>query len=331
MRVFRNSPGGHTWVGGLALGLLLTTSGCATAVSGSRSPAASAPAARASGTNGVAAPMALSLPNTADSLKFAVLGDFGTGERPQYTLGARMADVHEAFPFELTVLVGDNVYGSARPRDYERKFSIPYRPLLDAGVKFYASLGNHDPREQRYYEPFNMNGQFYYSFKAPKQDVRFFALDTTYMEPAQIKWLDGALASSREAWKIVFFHHPLYSSGGAHGSDERLRSRLEPLFVKHGVNLVLAGHDHIYERVKPQQGITHFVAGSGGKLRPGDAGGGKAFSARVVDNTHVFLTMEIDGDRLVFNAIAADGRVVDAGEIRRTPTVPYTTASADPG
>jgi len=259
------------------------------------------------------------LPNECGSLKFAVLGDFGTGERPQYELAARMASFYETFPFELVTLVGDNVYGSARPRDYERKFATPYKPLLDAGVKFYASLGNHDPREQRFYEPFNMKGKFYYTVKAPKQDVRFIALDTSYMEPAQVKWLEDTLASAREDWKIVFFHHPLYSSGGTHGSDEWLRDQLEPVFVRYGVNVVLAGHDHLYERTKPQQGITHFVTGSGGKLRIGDAERGRLFSARVVDTTLVFLAVEITADRLVFNAVATNGHVVDSGRIIRKP------------
>lgn len=318
MNLHRQDTIRHAWTTWLAASLLVVTTACASTFTASQA------ASQAGAASGGLAAAKLSLPNATGSLKFAVLGDFGTGDRPQYALGARMAAVHDAFPFELVVLVGDNIYGSARPEDYERKFSLPYKLLLSAGVKFYASLGNHDPREQRYYEPFNMNGEFYYSFKAPKQDVRFFALDSTYMEPAQLKWLEGALASSRETWKIAFFHHPLYSSGGTHGSDDRLRQQLEPLFVKHGVNLVLSGHDHIYERIKPQQGIAYFVAGSGGKLRPGDVKGGHPFSARVIDTSNVFMALEVNGDVLTFNAIATDGRVVDAGEITRAPAVPYT-------
>ena len=116
-----------------------------------------------------AAPLALTLPNKADSLKFAVLGDFGTGSKEQYELGEQMKRVHDAFPFELVTLVGDNLYGSERPQDFKKKFEMPYKPLLDAGVKFYASLGNHDAREQRYYKLFNMDGKLYYTFKAPSR------------------------------------------------------------------------------------------------------------------------------------------------------------------
>jgi predicted phosphodiesterase len=284
---------------------------------------------------GAAAPSAPAdagtLPNAPDSLKFAVLGDFGTGSRDQYTLAARMATVHESFPFELVVLVGDNIYGSERPQDFTRKFETPYKPLLDAGVKFQASLGNHDAREQRHYKLFNMDGKLYYSFKAPKQDVRFFALESTYMEPEQVKWLGEQLAIAREDWKIVFQHHPLYSSGRTHGSDERLRHVLEPLLREHGVSLVLTGHDHIYERTTPQYGITHFVAGSGGKLRPGDVRPNQPFSARVIDRTHVFMVVEIKDDRLWFNAIASDGSIVDSGTFTRVGApAAATTAGGRP-
>lgn len=274
-----------------------------------------------------ATPGVVALPNEKDSLKFAVLGDFGTGEKRQYALAKQMAEVHARFPFELVVLVGDNIYGSDRPQDYRRKFEEPYKTLLDAGVKFYGALGNHDAREQRFYKLFNMEGKHYYDFKAPREDVRFIALESTYMEPEQQAWLEKTLSSSREDWKIVFQHHPLYSSGKTHGSDERLRAAMEPLLIKYGVSLVLTGHDHLYERSKPQHGITHFVAGSGGKLRRGDYRPNQPFSARLVDTTNVFVVMELKGDRLVFNAIAADGAVVDSGVLTRLKPADRDTAA----
>jgi hypothetical protein len=99
-----------------------------------------------------------------------------------------MATLHKRFQCELVVLVGDNLYGSERPQDFQKKFELPYKPLLDAGVKFYASLGNHDAREQRFYKRFNMEGKLYYTF-SPKPNVRFFALDSSYPVPEQIQWL----------------------------------------------------------------------------------------------------------------------------------------------
>ena len=126
------------------------------------------------------------LPNKPGSLKFAVIGDNGTGETPQYEVGKQMLAWHGKFPFVLAVMMGDNIYGSDRPQDFQQKFELPYKPLLDAGVKFYASLGNHDSPEQRFYKFYNMDGKRYYSFKAPAQDVRFFALESTYMDKDQL-------------------------------------------------------------------------------------------------------------------------------------------------
>jgi predicted MPP superfamily phosphohydrolase len=257
------------------------------------------------------------LPNREGSLKFGVLGDFGTGEAAQYQMGEQMAKVHQKFPFELVLLVGDNLYGSERPQDFKRKFEDPYKPLLDAGVKFYASLGNHDAREQRHYKLFNMGGEFYYSFKASKQNVRFFALETTYMEPEQVKWLEKELQGAGEDWKIPFFHHPLYSSGDRHGSHLRLRETLEPLFLKYGVSAVFTGHDHFYERIKPQQGIAHFVVGSGGKLRAGNIDRTTGLTARGFDTDLSFFVGEIFEDEMTFNVISRGGQMIDSGVITR--------------
>jgi 3',5'-cyclic AMP phosphodiesterase CpdA len=257
------------------------------------------------------------LPNRPDSLKFAVLGDFGDGSSEQYALAAEMARVHQRFPYSFVVTVGDNLYGSERPQDFARKFEVPYKPLLDAGVKFYASLGNHDSREQRYYKLFNMDGKLYYSFKPDKQNVRFIALESAYLEPEQVAWLQKELEGSREDWKIPYFHHPPYSSGGRHGSHVRHREVLEPLFVKHNVSVVFTGHDHIYERTSPQQGIVYFVAGSGGKLRRGDIDRNTGITAAANAQDRIFMVCEINGDELVFNAISHTGRVIDSGVITR--------------
>jgi Calcineurin-like phosphoesterase len=260
------------------------------------------------------------LPNRDDSLKFAVLGDFGNGDREQYQLADQMAKLRGKFPYELVITVGDNIYGSERPQDMKKKFEDPYKPLLDAGVKFYASLGNHDAREQSRYAPFNMNGKTYYTFKAPKQDVRFFALESDYPKPEQIAWLEKELDSSGEKWKIPYFHHPLYSSG-MHGSHVELRKVLEPLFLKYGVTVVFTGHDHFYERILPQQGIQHFVVGSGGQLRKNDIDKRSGLTAAGFDTDQAFLAVEINGDQLFFNAISRQGTVVDSGVIaRRKPT-----------
>jgi hypothetical protein len=257
------------------------------------------------------------MPNRPDSLKFAILGDFGTGARGQLETAAEMARVHERFPFELVITVGDNLYGSQRAADFERKFESPYKPLLDAGVKFFASLGNHDVREQVRYKLFNMDGKLYYSFKPSKQNVRFYALDSTSLDPGQVAWLQKELEGSREDWKIPYFHHPPYSSGERHGSQGAIREVLEPLFVKYNVSVVFSGHDHFYERIKPQQGIVYFVSGGGGQLRTGNIDRRTGLTAKGFDTDRSFMIAEIDGDQMFFNAIARTGAVVDSGMITR--------------
>ncbi len=256
----------------------------------------------------------ITLPNRPDSLKFAAIGDNGTGERPQYEVGEMMAKAHAIFPFDLVIMLGDNMYGRQRPEDFVQKFERPYAALLEAGVKFQASLGNHDRPENVSYPYYNMNGQRYYTFG--RKNVRFFALDSTIMDKRQLDWLEGALRDAREDWKICFFHHPLYSNAGRHGSAFDLRVVLEPLFVKYGVNVVFAGHDHVYERVKPQKGIYYFVSGSAGQLRKGNMRP-TGETAASFDQDQSFMLVEIDGSEMFFEAMSRTGRSVDSGVIQR--------------
>jgi 3',5'-cyclic AMP phosphodiesterase CpdA len=165
-----------------------------------------------------------------------------------------------------------------------------------------------------------MGGKQYYTFR-PKLGVRFFALDSNYMDQKQLDWLEKELAASGSDWKIAFFHHPLYSSGGRHGSDAALRDQLEPLFLKYSVDVVLSGHDHFYERIKPQKGIYYWVVGGSAKLRSGDIGT-TGLTDKGFDSGYSFMAMEIAGDELYFQTISDQGKTVDSGVIRRraTPT-----------
>ena len=268
----------------------------------------------------------LKLPNKEGSFRFAVLGDTGTGGKPQYETAAQLARYRSVFPFEVALLLGDNLYGGEKPRDFADKFEKPYEALLKAGVKFYAALGNHDDSAQRLYEKFHMNGQRFYSFK-PKDGVRFFVLDSNYMEKQQLDWLEKELSASGSDWKIAYFHHPLYSSGERHGPDADLRRALEPLFLKHGVSVVFTGHEHFYERLKPQNGIHYFVAGGSAKLRKGNIR--KTPDTAVgFDADNTFLICEINADSLFFQTITRTGRTIDAGVIQRSSDSLRTRAAA---
>ena len=255
----------------------------------------------------------LSLPRKSGSVRFLVIGDAGTGDREQYDVASQILRYSKPFPFTFALMLGDNIYGSERPQDFENKFRKPYGPLLASDVEFNAALGNHDDPNQRYYKPFNLGGNRYRTFK--KGNVRFFVIDSNYLDPAQLEWLEKELSESRSDWKIAYFHHPLYTTA-RRGPEVEVRAVLEPLFVKHGVDVVFTGHEHIYERLNPQKGIYYFTVGGAAKLRRGDTHPSPLLAARF-DRDRSFLLAEIAGDSLFFQTVSRTGLVVDKGVIAR--------------
>jgi 3',5'-cyclic AMP phosphodiesterase CpdA len=249
------------------------------------------------------------------SVRFLAIGDTGRGSREQYELGRVMMDYQKAFPYEFVIMTGDNIYGKERAEDMKKKFEDVYRPILGAGVKFYASLGNHDESNQRFYELFNMNGEEYYRFK--KGNVAFYALNSNYMDKRQIGWMENQFAKDTTKWKIAFFHHPPYSSGGRHGSSEDIRAIVEPIFIRHGVDVVFTGHEHFYERIKPQKGIYYFITGAGGKIRRGDVKDRSPLTEKAFDTDLSFMLVEIFDDEMHFQVISRTGKTVDSGVIKR--------------
>ena len=246
-------------------------------------------------------------------LKFAVIGDNGTGDQAEHDVGRQMAAARTTFPFEFVIMLGDNLYGSQKLAE---KFEQPFAALISSGIQFYAALGNHDDPNNRSYRGWNMGGERYYTYV--KRNVRFFVLDTDVMDPKQVAWLQASLKSAQEPWKICYFHHPLYSNGRTHGSSVELRVVLEPLLIANNVNVVFSAHDHVYERIKPQNGITYFVEGSGGRLRKGDVKP-SATTAAYFDQDQTFMLVEIAGETMTFQALSRTGRVVDSGVIARQP------------
>src|SRR5687767_1289010 len=269
------------------------------------------PSTRTNGNSRETSTVSVSLPNKQGNVRFLVIGDTGTGSDQQHELAKIMLRYRQAFPFEFVLMMGDNMYGSEKATDYKRKFEDVYRSLLDQKVKFYAALGNHDESNQRFYEFFNMEGQEYYRFT--KGNVSFYSLNSNYMDKKQVDWLNDKLATDRSTWKIAYFHHPPYSSGGAHGSDTKLRQIVEPIFIKYGVNVVFAGHEHFYERIKPQKGIYYFISGSGGKLRKGDVKQGSPLTAKAYDADMSFMLVEVDDNQMHFQVIARTGETVESG------------------
>ena len=250
---------------------------------------------------------------TGPAVTFAVIGDHGTGQTPQYDVARQMLKHHAVTPFEFVLMMGDNMYGSQARRDFVDKFEIPYGPLLRMGIPFFAALGNHDDPGNRNYPQFNMNGQRYYS--VVRGAARFFFFDTNFMDGEQVRWIDTALKAATEDWKIAVFHHPIYSDGDRHGANVELRVVLEPMLIKYGVNVVFSGHEHIYERIRPQKGISYFIVGSSGQLRKGGVTPSAITAASFADD-RVFLVATITGTEMAFQAISRTGAIVDADVLR---------------
>ena len=316
----------------LSLGMALAVlSGCASEATDRPSPLVQTITSPRSGE--------LTLPNALTSVKFAVIGDSGRGTPEQHAVAARMVQLRERFEYNFVLMLGDNIYeGPATPEDYRRKFEEPYKSLLDDGVRFFAALGNHDDPRQVSYPPFNMRGQRYYSFAPPEDPitrlttrVEFFALDSTNLDGGQLTWLDERLSVSKAEWKVVFLHHPLYTSGRYRNSARAHRWALEPILTRHGVSLVLSGHEHIYQRSTLQQGVLYFVSGGAGSLRPGD-GVAAPFIARSYDDDYHFMAIEIEDDAMHFQVFSRAGETIDAGTLYRDeaearPLKPQDTAA----
>jgi len=260
-------------------------------------------------------PSALKLPLKEGSIRIAVIGDSGRGNKQQYELGKLMDLYQQAFPYDTVLMVGDNIYGPDGPADMKKKFEDAYRTLLDKGVKFYASLGNHDTPNQRFYQYFNMNGEDFYRLQ--KGNASFYALNSNYLDKRQLDWFNAQVIADQNQWRIAFFHHPPFSSGGRHGSDPEVREVLHPLFQRSGIDVVFTGHDHFYERIKPQDGITYFVSGAAGQIRRGDVKDNSPLTAAFYDTDLSFMLVEITGDEMYFQVVARDGRTVDSGVIKR--------------
>ena len=255
-----------------------------------------------------------------DRLRFALIGDWGTGGHEETRIAERMFNSHKTSPFDFVISAGDNIYPNGSPRHFKRNFEEPFNSILEDHINFYAVLGNHDVEsggnEQCQYPLFNMQGSRYYSLKKGDGLAEFFMLDSNSFDSEQTGWLENSLRSSQARWKIAVFHHPIYSSGKTHGSAMGLRRKLEPLLTQYGVKIGLSGHDHVYERTKPQQGVQYFVSGAGGKSRHGDVNLKSELRSASYDDMSHFVLMEIEDKQVSFQAISESGETVDSGVVK---------------
>lgn len=254
-------------------------------------------------------------------LRFVAVADSGAGDQNQFDSANAMANYHKKHPYSLVTLAGDNIYNSGEMERIGIAFEQPYAPLLKQNVRFQACLGNHDIRTangdpQVQYKNFHMKGR-YYTYR--EKDVQFFVLDTNGNADwkDQMAWLNAELGRSTAPWKIVYGHHPIYSSGH-YGTDREMIRKFAPLFKKHQVQLYINGHEHHYERSTSIDGTTYLVTGIGGaSLRP--VGTSKTTEYSV--SRFGFSAIEVYPDRLQIEGIGTDGLVFDRGIIARQAQV----------
>ncbi len=189
---------------------------------------------------------------SAHAQRLAVIGDWGAESPHRPLVAAAMNEQHQQKPFAALLTVGDNFYPRGEP---VLRFVQDLPP-----VRIYPAFGNHDvPALDRQLELFKVERPYY---TVRLEHVEIFVLYSEDFSHTQRRWLEAALKASRAPWKIVALHRPLYSSG-LHGGSRSLRQALEPLLTRYQVDLVLAGHEHNYERLEAQ-GIVHIVTGGGG-------------------------------------------------------------------
>jgi hypothetical protein len=248
------------------------------------------------------------------SVRFIAFGDSG-GERR----GLLVPELARS-RFDLILHVGDIAYWEGSLGDFEVEFFDTYASLLAHAAIFPAS-GNHEygtPDAAAYRQVFALpeNGgpdgiERWFSYDW--SNVHFVALDTERVGPAQADWLEADLARNALPWTIVYFHRPPYSSG-VHGGSGAVRATFVPSFERHGVQLVLSGHDHDYERTRPVGGVTYVVTGGGGySIRRVGRGDVTAYSASAFH----FLRVEVQQDELYLEAVDPSGAVIDATLIPR--------------
>lgn len=240
-------------------------------------------------------------------VRLAAVGDVGTGDEHEWETAGFMAEAGASDPFDGLILLGDNVYPDGDPERLDATVFDPFAPILDAGASLLPVLGNHDVRDGNGPGQVSRLGMPHNWYSVAIGHVLFIGLDSNRVEdPAQLEWLEDTLAGTPHTTIIAAMHHPAYSAG-KHGSTRDVQELWVPLFEQYGVDLVLAGHDHDYQRSIPIDGVTYFVSGGGARLRPA---GTAEFSAYTASVRH-FLDIQIWEDRIEVTAVSSEGAFDD--------------------
>jgi len=250
----------------------------------------------------------------ATPLRIAVFGDSGNGSIDQYEVASAMAQ----WSPDLFLHTGDIAYNSGTTQEFIDKVFTVYSSMLSS-VPFYASIGNHDyttdaagPYKSLFETPTGSGTEDYYSFTYDKQ-VHIVSLNSNLdysVGSTMYNWLNQDLSDHINApWIIVFFHHPVYSSG-EHGSTAGMQTTLQPLFEQYNVDLVLNGHDHDYERFASINGVQYIVTGGGGNTLYTQST--TVPESALFESIHHFLGITITPEELKLQAIDNTGYVFDS-------------------
>lgn len=245
-------------------------------------------------------------------LRMAVVGDVGDSGGHQGEVALAMAEAAGRDPYEVLLLLGDNVYPAGDPERLDEVVLEPFAPVLESGARLYAILGNHDALHPdgglEQIRRLGMPGPWW---SADLGDVLLIGLDSNRLDdPDQLSWLEETLAAAEQTWKIVAVHHPPYSAG-YQGSEIDAREKLVPIFERYGVQLVLSGHDHDYQRSVCVEGVTYVVSGAGAGVRRTAYAGFTAYAAATLS----FAEVSVFPDCIVVRAINEEVRLFDQVEL----------------
>ena len=261
-------------------------------------------------------------PEQSGSVRFAAIGDSGTGSSAQYDIAAQLV----ASESDLVLHTGDVVYRRGALCHYGPRYFAPYEEMI-ASTPVFPAVGNHDTRAnggQAYFETFvlptnNPRGsEEYYSFDYGPVHVislnsEFYSREDQEAIDEQRNWLQQDLAATEQPWTIVMLHRPPFSSTNGKQSDS-VQVDLAPLLAEADVDLVLSGHAHNYERTMPIDGVTYIVTGGGGaglyNIEPSE------FTA-VAEKKHHFVQIDASPQEMTISAIDRHGEVFDSFEITK--------------
>lgn len=249
------------------------------------------------------------LPGVKNPVELVVVGDTGTAGDAQKAIAQRMTEVG----FDLILFLGDIAYEKGSATQLQRKFFDVYSNILRY-VPSFPTIGNHERRTkegQPYFDAFVLpEPERYYSFDWG--DVHFVAIDTTHRDTAQVEWLKQDLAKTKQRWKVVFGHHPMYTNS-LRGAQLWIRRAYAKIFTDHKVDLVLTGHEHQYERFRVG-GVNYVVTGGGGGRLTRFFGLHYSLKKATV---HHFLHLSVTQDTLTMKAIDIDGREIEMLELTK--------------